>query len=50
MGKLSFKLRQNENNSEISLYHIHLARLNENILKYYWLDLFKEIAIGFNYD
>ena len=27
----------------------HFSKLVENILKYYWLNLFKEIAIGFNH-
>ena len=48
MGKLSFKWRKNQNKS-VSLYQIYLPKLHENILKYYKLDLLKEITIGFNY-
>ncbi len=33
---------------DISLYQIYLPKLHENILKYYRLNLFKEIAIIFN--
>ena len=47
-GKLS-KLRKNENNIDVSLYDIKLPKLHENILKYNWLDVFKEIAIDFYY-
>ena len=43
MGKLSPKLRKNENNI------ISLIRLHENILKYFLLDLFKELAIRFSH-
>ena len=46
MGELS-KLHKNENNTDISLSQIYLWKFNENILKYYTLDLFKEI--GFNH-
>ena len=35
MSKLSSKLHQNENNSDIHLYQILLSRLNENLVKYY---------------
>ena len=49
MAKLSSKLWKNENNTDISLYRIYLPKLHENILKYYRLNLFKEIAIGFNH-
>ena len=48
MSKL-FKLRKNENNTDISLYLIYLPKLYENILKYYRLNSFKEISIGFNH-
>ena len=47
MGKLSTELCKKENNTDISLYQI---KLHENILKYWGLDLFKEITIGFNHD
>ena len=47
MVKLLFKLYKNENNTDISLYLIHLQKLQENILKYSRLNLFKEITIGF---
>ena len=40
---------KNENNTDISLYQIYLPNLQENILKYYWFNLFKEIFISFNY-
>ena len=33
MGKLSYKLRKNENNSDISLYQIYTSKLDENIFK-----------------
>ena len=46
MSKLSCKLHKNENNLDISFYQIYLPKLLKNILKYYWLNLFKEIAIG----
>ncbi len=49
MSKLSSKLRKNENNTDISFYQIYLPKLHKNILKYYRLNLFKEIAIGFNH-
>ena len=49
MGKLSFKLHKNERNTDISLYQLHLPKLYKNILKYYRLNSFKEIAIGFNH-
>ena len=39
MGKLSSKLRKNENNTEISCYQDYLPKLHENILKYYRLNL-----------
>ena len=47
MGKLSFQFSKNENNTDISLYQIYLPKLPEN-MKYFRLNLFKEIAIGFN--
>ena len=40
MSTLSSKLRQNVNSTDISFYQIYLAKLHENILKYFWLDLF----------
>ena len=43
------KSHKNENNPCISLDQIYLPKFHENILKYYKLDLFKEIAIGFNH-
>ena len=49
MGKLASKWRKNENNTDISLYQICLLKLHENIWKNFGLNLFKEIAIGFNY-
>ena len=49
MGKLSSKLHRNENNTDISFYQIYLPKLYESILKYYRLNLFKEIPIGFNH-
>ena len=48
MGKLTSKLHKNENYTEISLYQIYQPKLHENIKKFYRLNLFKEIAIGFN--
>ena len=47
--KLSSKLRQNKNNTNSSLYQIYLPKLHGNFLKYYRLDLFKEITIDFNH-
>ena len=38
-----------ENNIDISLYQIYLPKLHENILKFYRLNLFKEIVIGSNH-
>ena len=49
MGRLSFKLRKNKNYTDISHYQIYLPTLHENVLKYNWLNLFKEIAIDFNH-
>ena len=51
MHNLSTKLHENENNTDISIciYQICLPKLHKNILKYYGLDLFKEIAIGFHH-
>ena len=48
MGQLSSKLHKNKNNS--NTYQIYLLKLHENILKYHWLNLFKEIDIGFNHN
>ena len=36
-------------NTVILLYKIYLQKLHENILKYYWLNLFIEITNGFNH-
>ena len=47
MGKFSSLLRRNKNKADTSLHRIYLAKLHVNILKYYRLNLFKEIAIGF---
>ena len=44
------ELCKDESNSDISLYEIYLPKSHENILKYCRLNLFKEIAIGFNHD
>ena len=44
MRESSSKLRENENNFDISLYPLDLSKLHENILKYYRLNLFKEIS------
>ena len=49
IDELSSKLHKNGNNYDISLYQIYLPKLYENILKYYRLNLFKEIPIGFNH-
>ena len=49
IGKFLSKLCKNENNTNISLYQIYLPKLQENILKYYRFNLFKEIAIDFNH-
>ena len=49
MSKISSKLRQKENNTDISLYQIYLPKLHENISKYYRLNLFEEIAPGFSH-
>ena len=38
-----------KNDIAISLFKVYLPKLLENILKYYCLDLFKEITIDFNY-
>ena len=32
-------------NIDISFYQVHLQKLHENILKYYRLNLFKEMTI-----
>ena len=32
---------------DISVYYIYLPKLHENILKYYWLNLFEGITIDF---
>ena len=48
MSKLLYKWRQNENDVGISLYPIYSPKLDENILKHYWLNLSKEITMGFN--
>ena len=47
MGKVSSKLHKNENNTDIVLYQIYLPQILENIFKYYVLNSFKEIDIGF---
>ena len=49
MSKLSSKSCKIQNDTDISLYQIYLPKLLENILKFYRLDLFKEIAICFNH-
>ena len=49
MGKPSSKLRKNENNTDSRFYQIYLPKLHEKVLKYYRLDLSKEIAIGFKH-
>ena len=49
MGKQWFELCQNINNSNISLYQMYLQKSHKNILKYYRLNLFKEIAIYFHH-
>ena len=49
IGKESCKLRNNEKNTDISLY-MYLPKLHENILKYSRLNLFKEITIGFRHN
>ena len=49
MGKLLAKLCKNENNTDISLYHMYLSKSYENILLLYRLNSFKEIAIGYNH-
>ena len=49
MSQLLSKLDKNENNANISLYQIYLPKLYLNFWKYYGLNLFKEIAIGFNF-
>ena len=49
MGKLPSKLCKNENNTDILIYQLYLPKLHENIVKYYKLNLFREIPIGFNY-
>ena len=49
MGQLSSKLYKNKNNTDISLYEMYKPKLHDNILKYYRLNLFKEIAIVFNH-
>ena len=46
MSKLSTTLRKNENNTDVLLYQIYFPKLHENILKYYRLNLFKEIITG----
>ena len=50
MGKLTSKLRKHENNSDILLYQIYLPKFHVNILKYYRLNIFKEIVISFKKD
>ena len=49
MGKLKSKLCKSENDMDILLYWIYLPKLHENILKYYRLNLFKEIVLGINH-
>ena len=49
MDKLSSKLCKNENYTGISLSQIYLSKLQKNILKYFRLNLFKNIAVGFNH-
>ena len=46
-SKLSSKIHKNENKSDISLYQVYLPKSSENIFKYYRLDLYNEIRIGF---
>ena len=35
--------------NDITLYQIYWEKLHENILRFYRLNIFKEITIGFNY-
>ena len=46
MGKLKPKLHKNKNYTDTSLHQIYFQKLYEKFLKYYWLNSFKEIAIG----
>ena len=48
-GKLLLKFHKNVINIDISLYQIYLPKLHENILKYFRLNLFREITISFNH-
>ena len=45
-GKLSSKLCKSINNTDISFYQIYLPKLHENILKYYWINLFKKLTLA----
>ena len=45
MIKLLFKSRKNENNTDISIFQIYSPNFYQNILKFYRLNSFKEIAI-----
>ena len=49
MGKLSSELCENENNTDTSFYPLYLPKLHKDILKYFRLNLVKEIPIGFNH-
>ena len=49
IGELPSTLGKNKNNIDISICQIYLLKFLENIFKYYWLNLFKEIAIRFNH-
>ena len=49
MGQLLSKYAKIKNNTDFLLYKIYLPKLHENILKYYRLNSFKEIPIGFNH-
>ena len=49
MGKFSFELHKNENNSDILLYLINLLKLHGNILKHSRFKLFKKITISFKH-
>ena len=48
-GKLLSKLYKMKKSSDILICQVYLPKLHENVLKYYRLNLFKEIAISYNH-
>ena len=46
MGKLSSKLRENENKTNVPIYQIYLPKLHENIFNWYRLNSFNKSPLA----